>query len=121
DGAQNAVLLPLACGRGDLGTTAPGTADTTGATGKLHVLHQRNRRKPTQLLKEFPAHEKHLITSGNASEARSQIHHETDDAEHRMFAIEAHIEASPLTTTLQKCLHLLSNINRQAGISMEEH
>src|SRR5687767_13717266 len=80
DGAQHAARLPAPPGGAHLRAQARGAAEPLHALAELDVLHERDLGKPGERL---PAHEQRLVTRGDATQARANVHGEADQAEER--------------------------------------
>ena len=64
-----------------------------------HVLHQGDVGESTGRPEGVAGDEDRLVTGGDAAQPRAQVHRALDDTQHRMRAVEPHVEPAPFAAS----------------------
>src|SRR5687768_15302266 len=92
DGTQHAARFPAATRGAHALAQAGGPPPALHRPAEGHVLHERDRREPR---KGVAANEDGLVSGGDSTEPRAQVHGESYRLERRMAALDVDVEAAP--------------------------
>ena len=99
DGAGDPPALPPPARRDHLLPQAGRARARPQRPAQGDVLHQLDVGESTGRQEDVAGDEDRLVAGGDAAQPRAQVHRTLDDAQHRMRAVEPHVEPAPCTAS----------------------